>query len=332
MADETDLERLHHRTFEAVFRACHALAGDRELASDATQEAFPGAQTRWSRLSGAPWAAGWVMRTALNIVRRSLRRRALLIARRARRRTRRSRVSALNGGSLLAVVLTAALAVLAPLVGDVDPDAAGDGDVPMLEPRAGWWIAAGTIHAPRTWAATVPFDQYPDLTGEPPLQQIPPGVQTFPERSIRDLGLDDIAIVAWYPLAHVVPAPAGNPNFPDASLPLDLSGLVLEPEWEGAPAGPSSRFRILARINERYVEVSVYLGTPRPSADVIAEAEDELATLEIPRPGSSVYGGSRAEHVTVFLRPDGAYGVPSLGRVCVDGASWADADGCVPVS
>src|SRR5205814_5457577 len=45
---------------------------------DSTQEAFAGALSRWRRLRGEPWAAGWVMTTALNVARRSLRRRAPL--------------------------------------------------------------------------------------------------------------------------------------------------------------------------------------------------------------------------------------------------------------
>jgi RNA polymerase sigma-70 factor (ECF subfamily) len=57
-----------------VFRAAYALCGDRELAQDATQEAFARALSRWRRLRGERWAAGWVMTTALNVARRSLRR------------------------------------------------------------------------------------------------------------------------------------------------------------------------------------------------------------------------------------------------------------------
>jgi RNA polymerase sigma factor (sigma-70 family) len=61
-----------------VYRAAFALCGDRELAMDATQEAFARALSRWHRLRGEQWAAGWVMTTALNVARRSLRRRPVL--------------------------------------------------------------------------------------------------------------------------------------------------------------------------------------------------------------------------------------------------------------
>jgi len=58
-----------------VYRAAFALCGDRELAQDAAQEAFARALARWGRLRDEPWAAGWVMTTALNVTRRALRRR-----------------------------------------------------------------------------------------------------------------------------------------------------------------------------------------------------------------------------------------------------------------
>lgn len=61
--------------YPAVYRACFAFCGDPEVALDCTQEAFGRAYARWRRLSKHGWAGGWVMTTALNLVRRSLRRR-----------------------------------------------------------------------------------------------------------------------------------------------------------------------------------------------------------------------------------------------------------------
>lgn len=55
--------------YASVYRAAFAFTGDREVALDATQEAFSRAFARWNRLSRAQWAGGWVMTTALNLCR-----------------------------------------------------------------------------------------------------------------------------------------------------------------------------------------------------------------------------------------------------------------------
>jgi RNA polymerase sigma-70 factor (ECF subfamily) len=60
---------------KAVFTAVYMMCRDRQLAEDATQEAFARALERWDRLGQQWWAAGWVVTTALNVARRNLRRR-----------------------------------------------------------------------------------------------------------------------------------------------------------------------------------------------------------------------------------------------------------------
>jgi len=60
---------------KAVFTAVYMMCRDRQLAEDATQEAFARALERWDRLGQQEWAAGWVVTTALNVARRNLRRR-----------------------------------------------------------------------------------------------------------------------------------------------------------------------------------------------------------------------------------------------------------------
>jgi RNA polymerase sigma-70 factor, ECF subfamily len=65
----------YQREFAAVFRPVYALCRDRALAEESTQEAFARALERWRRLRDRPWAAGWVTTTAMNVARRSLRRR-----------------------------------------------------------------------------------------------------------------------------------------------------------------------------------------------------------------------------------------------------------------
>jgi RNA polymerase sigma-70 factor, ECF subfamily len=66
---------LYEQEFARVYRAVYLLAGDRQLAEDATQEAFARALSRWSRLVTHPAPAAWVTTTALNVARRQLRRR-----------------------------------------------------------------------------------------------------------------------------------------------------------------------------------------------------------------------------------------------------------------
>ncbi len=59
--------------YSSVFRAAYALTSDREIAEDATQEAFGRAFARWHRLEDEPWVTGWVMTTALNLCRSAAR-------------------------------------------------------------------------------------------------------------------------------------------------------------------------------------------------------------------------------------------------------------------
>ena len=59
--------------FDRVFDSAFAFSGDRDAATDATQEAFARAFARWRRLSRQEWAGGWVTTTALNVVRRRYR-------------------------------------------------------------------------------------------------------------------------------------------------------------------------------------------------------------------------------------------------------------------
>jgi len=69
---DTDFETFCRSEYDVVFRACLAFSGSREIAMDASQEAFARAFARWRRLSRHRWAGGWVMTTALNLCRRAL--------------------------------------------------------------------------------------------------------------------------------------------------------------------------------------------------------------------------------------------------------------------
>jgi RNA polymerase sigma-70 factor (ECF subfamily) len=69
---------LYEREFVAVFRVACVVSGDRDVAEDATQEAFARALARWRRLGKEPWVAGWVTTTAINVAKRQLRRRPVV--------------------------------------------------------------------------------------------------------------------------------------------------------------------------------------------------------------------------------------------------------------
>lgn len=64
-----EFETFYRRELQSVFRATFVFSGDRNVALDATQEAFARAFARWRRLRNKPWAGGWVMTTAMNLCR-----------------------------------------------------------------------------------------------------------------------------------------------------------------------------------------------------------------------------------------------------------------------
>lgn len=66
-------EAFYEQQFEPTFRAAYAASRNRELAADATQEAFKRALVRWRRVRNHPSPEGWVMATALNVVKKELR-------------------------------------------------------------------------------------------------------------------------------------------------------------------------------------------------------------------------------------------------------------------
>lgn len=75
MTSDPGFEPFYEKEVGRVFSAVFLLCRNRAVAEDATQEAFARALERWDRLSEAPWAGAWVTTTALNLARRSLRRR-----------------------------------------------------------------------------------------------------------------------------------------------------------------------------------------------------------------------------------------------------------------
>lgn len=77
MTVDQRFERLFREEYEHVYRAVYLLCRDREVAADATQEAFARCLARWDRLADRSWVAGWITTTGINVARRALRRRPI---------------------------------------------------------------------------------------------------------------------------------------------------------------------------------------------------------------------------------------------------------------
>ena len=73
---QSDFREFYEREYPTVLGATFLLARDRAAAEDATQEGFARALERWDRLRDKEWVGGWVMRTAMNSVRRGRRSRS----------------------------------------------------------------------------------------------------------------------------------------------------------------------------------------------------------------------------------------------------------------
>lgn len=73
MEGSLEFEAFYAAQYQRVFKAIYLSSGDRDLAHDLTQDAFKLAFARWHRLSRHEWAGGWVMTTALNLLRKQRR-------------------------------------------------------------------------------------------------------------------------------------------------------------------------------------------------------------------------------------------------------------------
>lgn len=87
----TDFDAMFDGHYERLVRALTVVAGDREAAADAVQEAFVKAHLRWGRVSSYDDPVGWVRRVAINRLRdehrRSVRKRRAIDRLRSRAAT-----------------------------------------------------------------------------------------------------------------------------------------------------------------------------------------------------------------------------------------------------
>lgn len=70
-----DFDDFARDTYTDVLRTVTLALGDRDVAADATQEAYARAVLRWHRVAAMDRPAGWVCVVATNVGRRALRRR-----------------------------------------------------------------------------------------------------------------------------------------------------------------------------------------------------------------------------------------------------------------
>ena len=75
--DEADFEAWFRREYPKVLGSLVLALGSREVAEEATAEAFARAYERWSRVRALVRPGGWVYTVALNEAKRKLRRRAM---------------------------------------------------------------------------------------------------------------------------------------------------------------------------------------------------------------------------------------------------------------
>jgi len=77
VAGDEPFESFYAATHDRLVASLAVLLGDVSAASDAADEAFERALTRWERVAAMTSPAGWTYRVALNVARRSGRRRQM---------------------------------------------------------------------------------------------------------------------------------------------------------------------------------------------------------------------------------------------------------------
>jgi hypothetical protein len=157
------------------------------------------------------------------------------------------------------------------------------------------------------WASTVPFESA-DRSDTAP---------AIPPATIEQLPPDGIVVTALATPWSFDPELGPYPPVADRSL--DLGRAILRgPEAEEPPGDYS-----ILEIQSGYILVRVYFGVTNPSADLVAEAQHELDTLEIPpvcpMPATGGFGatlstteGAPGDAITIdgpmpFQHEDGSY-------------------------
>lgn len=233
-----------------------------------------------------------------------------------RRRRRRSRALLVAAATLVSAV---ALGVTAGSLNAPSVTAAREPAELGFVPEPGWFALQSpppAIEGQQTAAvaANVPFaaDDVRNGLVEP---------SGLPYSTLLTLPPDGIVIVVnMTPQTelHVAPIPT-NPYYPTLELPLRFRDAVPYVQWgaQVRPDEPLAQYQLRGEIDGINAEVTVYFGTARPSAELRAAAQRQLARLMLhSRPAASNVGATTsapASVLTVFDRTYACNTVPLGG-------------------
>ncbi len=160
----------------------------------------------------------------------------------------------------------------------------------FVNPPPGWNIVSTdpTTSDPElaaiTCVANVPFASK-DLTY--PLPDGRMAGPAWPTQTITSLPPEGVVVVISLPIPERSPGPQDYVNFPPRPVPLQLSDARQDTSWEGQPGPNIAQWILWSTINERFVDVRVYFGSPTPSRRLVGAAQELLNRLLIPPPVSS---------------------------------------------
>jgi hypothetical protein len=195
---------------------------------------------------------------------------------------RQGRIAVVAATAIFSLAAGVAIGATAPnrhdLVRPETPRTATATAPPVLtfEPASGWNVVQTALSATLSntnqvaWAANVPIASPDSPSGW--------GVTTA-----RSLPADGIEIFASGSTQVDTPS-----EYPTRSLPLNVTdGEFHTGQYENQPAPNVSWYGpVTAKVNGTFVLVNVYFGTPNPTQDLLAQAQDELNRLSAPPPAS----------------------------------------------
>jgi hypothetical protein len=195
------------------------------------------------------------------------------VVRRARVLRVRRAVAAIAVGAVAATGIALPLSQLSEL-GDRERPAGEDGEVLRFEALSGWHVAAfpgsDSGPLPSAWAANVPFAPE-DLADDS-------ATYGYPSATADSLPEGGVLLVASVEVVTRNPLPAAV-GYPEAALVLEDPTSEYEGQRPGTSLAGAS-----ATVNGRLVNVTALFGSERPSRELLADANDQLALLVVTPP------------------------------------------------